>query len=240
MARPRRTDAQLVTYARRVLQQTQDRREFRQALAVLLPAELNASLEQTARVLGIGRATVPRLQSGFRRLRDAGPGSRQGWGGRRRTLMSEEEEQEFLRPWAEQALTGGVLVVSPIRAALAQRLGRKVATSVVYRFLARHGWRKVAPDTRHPKSDPQIQEAWKKNSRKTWRPCSHRKPWEHGRYGSCSRTRPASDGWYGFGAVGHRRRRVRRSTTATNGSSPMCMERSARCRGNWTGRSARR
>jgi transposase len=85
--------------------------------------------------------------------------------------MSEEEEQEFLGPWAEQALAGGVLVLSPIRAALAQRLGRKVATSVVSRFLARHGWRKVAPDTRHPKSDPQIQEAWEKNSRKTWRPC---------------------------------------------------------------------
>jgi transposase len=85
--------------------------------------------------------------------------------------MSEQEEQEFLRPWAEQAVAGGVLVLSPIRAALAQRLGRKVAPSVVYRFLARHGWRKVAPDTRHPKSDPQIQEAWKKNFRKTWRPC---------------------------------------------------------------------
>ena len=85
--------------------------------------------------------------------------------------MSFEEEVEFLRPWAEQAQAGGVLVLSVIRAALAQRLGRKVAASVVYRFLARHGWRKVAPDTRHPKSDPQIQEAWKKNYRKTWRPC---------------------------------------------------------------------
>jgi len=71
--------------------------------------------------------------------------------------MSEQEE-DFLRPWEEKAQAGGVLVLSPIRAALAQRLGRKVATSVVYRFLARHGWRKVAPDTRHPKNDPQIQE----------------------------------------------------------------------------------
>jgi transcriptional regulator GlxA family with amidase domain len=80
--------------------------------------------------------------------------------------MSEEEEREFLRPWAEQALAGGVLVLSPIRAALSQRLGRKVATSVVYRFLARHGWRKVAPDMRHPKNDPQIQEVLEKTHRR--------------------------------------------------------------------------
>lgn len=171
MARPRRIDERLVASARQIVQQTQDIGEFRQALAVLLPAELSASLEQTARLLGVGRATVPRLQSDFGQRRDAVHDGRKGWGGRRRTLMSEAEEREFLLPWAEQALAGGLLVLSPVRAALAQRLGRKVATSVVYRFLARHGWRKVAPDTRHPKSDPQIQEAWEKNSRKTWRPC---------------------------------------------------------------------
>ena len=34
----------------------------------------------------------------------------------------------------------------------------------MYRLLARHGWRKVAPDTRHPKSDLAVQEEWKKNS----------------------------------------------------------------------------
>lgn len=171
MARPRIIDEQVVASARQVVQRTQNIREFRQALAVLLPAELNTSLEQTAQMIGVGRATVARLQSDFRRRREADNAKRPSWGGRRRTLMSEQEEQEFLRPWAEQAVAGGVLVLSPIRAALAQRLGRKVATSVVYRFLARHGWRKVAPDTRHPKSDPQTQEAWKKNSRKTWRPC---------------------------------------------------------------------
>jgi transposase len=85
--------------------------------------------------------------------------------------MTLEQEQAFLTPWIEQAKLGGVLVVSPLRAALAQQLGRAVASSVVYRFLARHGWRKVAPDTRHPKSDPHIQEDWKKNFRKYWQPC---------------------------------------------------------------------
>jgi transposase len=171
MARPRKIDPDLVAQARRVTRQTQDLGEYRQAMAVLLPAELAISLEQTARLLGVGRATVHRLQARFRQGRSRGGRPPQTWGGRRRALLGLEEEREFLQPWAEQARGGGVLVVSPIRAALAQRLGRPVAASVVYRFLARQGWRKVAPDTRHPKNDPQVQEDWKKNSPKHWRPC---------------------------------------------------------------------
>ena len=171
MARPRNVDQQLVQQALAAVRQTQDVRELRQAMAVLLPAELKTSLEQTARLLGVGRATVPRLQAGFREGRQSRKTERKRWGGRRRSLLTAEQEEEFLKPWIEQAQDGGILVLSPIRAALAQRLGRPVKASVVYRLLARHGWRKVAPDTRHPKSDPQVQEDWKKNSRKFWRPC---------------------------------------------------------------------
>jgi transposase len=96
--------------------------------------------------------------------------TRPPWGGRRKALLSVEQEAEFLAPWAEQAKEAGPLVLSSIRAALAQRLGRPVAASVVWRLLARYGWRKVAPDTRHPKNDPAAQEAWKKNSPKCWLP----------------------------------------------------------------------
>lgn len=172
MARPRKTNEQLIQRAQETVRHTQDAAQLRQALAVLLPAQKQTTLEQTARLLGVGRATVPRLQARFRQqmLNDP-PAQPRHWGGRRRALMSEDQEREFLAPWAEQAKNGGVLVLSAMRAALAQRLGRPVAPSVVYRFLARHGWRKIAPDTRHPKSDPQIQEDWKKNSRKCWQPC---------------------------------------------------------------------
>ena len=171
MSRPRKVDAKLVQQALAAVRQTQDIREMRQAMAVLLPAELRTSLEQTARLLGVGRATVPRLQAGFRERRDSTKKPRQSWGGRRRALMTAEQEDQFLKPWMESAAAGRVLVLSPIRAALAQELGRPVKSSVVYRLMARHGWRKVAPDTRHPKSDPQVQEDWEKNSRKIWRPC---------------------------------------------------------------------
>lgn len=88
--------------------------------------------------------------------------------------MSVEEERDFLAPWAQLAAAGNMLVVSPLRAALAQKLGKKVSASVVYRLLERHGWRKVAPDTRHPKSDMEAQEDWKKNCPKIWLPSPFR------------------------------------------------------------------
>jgi transposase len=169
MARPRRIDEELVRKATEAVKSPGEVAEFRSAQAILLPAVMGATLEQTATLLGVSRASVPRLQTRFRQSMRAGKPPPQ-WGGRRRSLMTLDEERRFLEPWAEQAKAGGILVVSAIRAALAQHLGKPVKPSVVYRLLERHGWRKVAPDTHHPKSDPKAQEEWKKNSRKHWRP----------------------------------------------------------------------
>lgn len=146
----------------------QSAEELRCAQAVLLPALTGITWRETAALLGVGRATVPRLQASFRQQTTSSKISLRNWGGRRRALLSPEEEERFLAPWAEQAKEGRMLVVSSLRAAFAQRVGQPVAATVVYRMLERHGWRKVAPDTRHPKADPKAQEAWKKNSRKFW------------------------------------------------------------------------
>ena len=85
-------------------------------------------------------------------------------GGRRRENMTREEEATFLAPFFEKAKVGGILVVGEIKRALDERLGRKVALASAYNLLHRHGWRKLAPDKRHPKADVAAQEAWKKNS----------------------------------------------------------------------------
>ena len=171
MARPRRIDPLVVKRAQLTAAVTTSVQSLRQCQAVLLPALFGATLEQTAAVLGVGRATVPRLQAAFRKHPSALPNPARNWGGRRKSLLTQEEEVAFLKPWLESAATGHLVVVSPIRAALSQRLGQPVKASVVYRLLARHGWRKVAPDTRHPKSKPEVQEAWEKNSQKCWQPC---------------------------------------------------------------------
>lgn len=171
MARPRRIDPLIVKRAHRTAATATSVESLRQCQAVLLPALFGATLEQTAQVLGVGRATVARLQAAFRKHGSAVPPAARNWGGRRQSLLTPEEERAFLKLWLARAATGNLVVVSPIRAALAQRLGQPVTPSVVYRLLARHGWRKVAPDTRHPKSKPEVQAAWKKNSPTCWTPC---------------------------------------------------------------------
>jgi len=171
MGRPRNSDTELENQAREAVKNAKTLEELRAAQAVLLPAETGSTLEQTAALLGVSRANVNLLQARFRKSRQIGPQLPRFRGGRRNALLSAEQEIEFLTPWLASAQAGGMLVVSPVRAALAQRLGRPIKASVTYRLLARHGWRKVAPDTAHPKSDPLAQADWKKNSRKNWRSC---------------------------------------------------------------------
>ena len=171
MGRRIRIDVKLVTKAERAVKTTRDLDDFRSALAVLLPVKAGLTLEETASMLGVGTASVNRMQTRFHTGRTSSSHMR-NWGGRRQSLLTAQEEVEFLKPWAEQAREAGLLVLSPIRAALAQRVGHPVKASVVWRLLSRHGWRKVAPDTKHPKNDPTIMKAWKKNSRKLWLPCS--------------------------------------------------------------------
>lgn len=170
MARPRLVDMRVVEHAKLLAAKANSIDDLRCAQAVLLPALLNATLQQTAEVLGIGRATVGRYQAKVRRRLTHPADLDPQWGGLRRAAMTEEEERDFLQPWAELSADGSMLIVGPLRAALAQKLGRKVTHSVIYRLLARHGWRKVAPDTRHPKSEPHEQEQWKKNSPSCWQP----------------------------------------------------------------------
>lgn len=170
MARPRHIDSTIVRRAIEIAATATSVDTLRQCQSILLPAQHNATLSQTATALGVSRATVARLQARFRKEIDSLPSGDRNWGGRRRSNLTMAQERNFLQPWLEQAVAGTMVVVSPIRAALSQKLARPVKASVVYRLLARHGWRKVAPDTRHPKCKLEVQEDWKKNSRWNWKP----------------------------------------------------------------------
>jgi len=168
MARPAQFSDEVRQAARTKIKEATTARELRQGLSIVIPSELGIKNEKVANILGVGLATIVRMQKEIRDQVQGTPKEKGSWGGRRRYIMSIEEEKEFLEPWVQKAEAGGVLVVPPIHAALEEKLGRPVAASTVYRMLARHGWRKVAPDTCHPKRDEKAQDDFKKNSQKYW------------------------------------------------------------------------
>jgi DNA-binding CsgD family transcriptional regulator len=155
-----------IAKARQTRDQAKTAMELRQALSVLLVAEGGLDADKTSELLGISERTVFRNR---RNISNQDGRKKNTWGGRRRYTMTIEDESEFLRDWEVRAVEGGVISVPPIHAALVEKLGRSIPISTTYRLLARHGWRKVQPDTKHPKSDREVQEEYKKNSLKLWR-----------------------------------------------------------------------
>jgi transposase len=167
MARKANFTESEITKAHQIRDQAKTALELRKALSVLLVSEGGLDTNTTAKILKISERTVFRNQE---YLRNQEKHVQNTWGGRRRYTMTVEEEREFLREWEAKATEGGVLSVPPIHAALLEKLGRSIPISTTYRLLARHGWRKVQPDTKHPKSDSKVQEEFKKNSRRWWQP----------------------------------------------------------------------
>ena len=166
MSRPASGDDRILMNAREAIASAQTVEQLRQAQAVVLPLDYAMSLADTAQVIGVSPGWACQLRRRFIHGHKTGAPDAPTAGGRKRQNMSLEEEREFLAPFLEQAATGGVLVVGQIKAALDKRLGREVALASAYNLLHRHNWRKLAPDKRHPQSDPLAQEEWKKNSPK--------------------------------------------------------------------------
>lgn len=163
MARPAR-GAENLEWAREVLARAQTLEQLRQAQAVVLPLDYGLTLEQTAKAIGRSVPWTCRLRNRFLAGEIVGDGQRQSRGGRRRQNMTADQELAVLAPFLDRAKTGGILVVGQIKVELEAAMGRSMALSSVYNLLHRHGWRKLAPDKRHPQSDSAAQEEWKKNS----------------------------------------------------------------------------
>ncbi len=143
MARTAQYDETQLAWAQLLIETATTVQQLRRGQAMLLPALTGASMDTTAKLLGVGRNQVCVLR---RQLRSPGiePSSsaRDGRGGRRQELLSVQEETLFLQRWLDQAKDGAVLVVAPIHIAFEKKVGRQVPKSTIYRMLGRHGWRR--------------------------------------------------------------------------------------------------
>lgn len=164
MRKPRKLATPEVGLISAYLNETKSAAEFKRVQCVWLSGTLGLTAKQVATAIGWHPRSVKRIQSRYRREGTAAfQGS--GKGGRYRQNLTLEEEQQLIDQFRSKAEQGGMLVVSEIKAAYEQKIGRQVPKSTIYRMLKRHGWRKVAPRPRHPKADPALQEEFKKTSR---------------------------------------------------------------------------
>ena len=148
----------------KLLKKTKTKADFQRVQCMWLRAAFSMSSDQVALAVGLSSATVKKQWSQYF-LGGEGTLIGQGRGGRRRANLSLEEEKKMLGQFFTKAKSGEILVVNEVKAAYEEAVGHSVPNSTVYRMLARHGWRKIAPRPRHPKADPGRREAFKKTPR---------------------------------------------------------------------------
>ena len=169
MGRPAKGEDQR-KWARALVASAKTAEELRHAQAILLPLELGLSLEQTAQAIGRSVSATCKLRN--RRRREAAgelAPKKSKRELRNRAIADLGRESAILDVVLAGSEQGGVIVIPALKPAFEKALGRPVALSTLYRILARHGFRKLAPDTAHPKGDPLKREEWKKNSPASWR-----------------------------------------------------------------------
>ncbi len=138
--------------------------ELRIAQAVLLPLRLGLTLQQTAQAIGRSVGATCRMRTAYCAV---AAGTREPaqpkTALRNRAKASLAQEAAVLDKVMHEANEGGVVIIPRLHPLIEQALGKTMALSGVYRMLHRHHWRKLAPDTQHPKGDPQARQVWKKN-----------------------------------------------------------------------------
>lgn len=163
MARPI-NGVEHIEEARRAVIEAKAVEDLRAAQSVLLPLEFGLNLEQTALAIGRSKGYTSVIRNRYCKIvsnEQLPPRSKRSL--RNRAYLTKEQEQDLLKQVFAEAEQGGVLVIPPLHEAVCKQPGQTISLSTVYRLLHRHGWRKIVPETEHPKGNAQTREDWKKS-----------------------------------------------------------------------------
>ena len=157
------------TEIKRRMLSSKSRQQFQRWQVIFILSQKRFRAEETAELVGVSKGTVYQWVHSYNHQ---GPKAfeLQGRGGRRRTLLSLPEEKRLLEEIRVIAEQGKAVIARTIKDKVEARLGRKVSKDYTYDLLHRHGWRKISPRPRHPKSDFSTQEEFKKNFQPWWQP----------------------------------------------------------------------
>lgn len=148
-----------------LLKQARSMADQRRIQAVLMRALDASPPERIAAVTGLSVNTVRVLHSRFLREGEAVLVDRPGRGGRRRSLLSPDEQAALLKKHVQAAGEGHLVEAGSFKREYEALVGHAIAATTVYRLLAKAGWRKIVPRPSHPGKQPEAEAAFKKSTR---------------------------------------------------------------------------
>ena len=164
MARPKtKLPKNTIDKIEKLLPSIKDLSEYKRLQCIYFREKYNYDAKTIATLTGYTEQTVRDIHSlfikgGFKALKIKNKG------GRYNSLLSVEEEKEFIAKFDKESKQGGIIEVSEIHKALEEKARKKIAQSTTYRMLDRHNWRKIVPRPYHPKSDQKKIEEFKKTT----------------------------------------------------------------------------
>jgi transposase len=148
---------------------SQSKEQFQRWQTIYIIKSKGLCPEETAEIVGVSTGTVHQW---VHRYNHGGPEDYvlKGRGGRRTSYMTLEQESALLEEFTEDAARGLLITAGDVQRRILEKTGREVSDDFVYDLFSRHGWRKIVPRPKHPKSRKEQQEAFKKNSPRLWNP----------------------------------------------------------------------
>ena len=125
--------------------------------------------EYLSDITGFSKANVYTIVQRFNNSKDPDVTTKPR-GGRRREIMSVEQERELMNSLESKALKGEILSGKDIRKIVEQKVNKPVSDDYIWDLFKRNGWTKHSPRPHHPNRNIEKQEEFKKNSRTIWIP----------------------------------------------------------------------
>jgi len=156
-----------------LLSETKDISVFKNIQAVYLKSRYNMSAQSVAEITGFSKRYIWQIHSNYRNNGNKAFIFGKKGGIYRRNLTAAQEEL-LLAEFTSKSDDGQILEVSKIKKKYEEFAKKAVNKSVVYRLLARRGWRKIIPRPIHPKNDKTAWSAFKKTSHKWYKMLEYR------------------------------------------------------------------
>jgi len=143
--------------------------EFKRWQVLYVTATYDVTAEYLADITGL---SIPSVYLIIQRFNKEGIDSvsLKRRGGRRRSLLTIDEEQSLMRDLEVKASKGVILTAYDIRKLVEQKVGKPVSDDFIWDLFKRNGWVKQSPGPEHLKKYQKAQETFKKNSRTIWLP----------------------------------------------------------------------